>query len=67
MAKRVAERELTDRNWDQEDEVEEVHVYFVDMSTREPVYSIITLSNSYTKVFAQLTVSLICDSLASII
>lgn len=57
MAKRVAERELTDRNWDQEDEVEEVHVYFVDMSTREPVYSIITLSNSCTKVFAQLTVT----------
>lgn len=57
MAKRVAERELTDRNWDQEDEVEEVHVYFVDMPTREPVYSIITLSNSYTKVFAQLTVT----------
>lgn len=57
MAKRVAERELTDRNWDQEDEVEEVHVYFVDISTREPVYSIITLSNSYTKVFTQLTVT----------
>lgn len=26
MSKRVAERELTDRNWDQEDEVEEVSV-----------------------------------------
>lgn len=24
MAKRVAEKELTDRNWDEEDEVEEV-------------------------------------------
>lgn len=24
MAKRIAEKELTDRNWDQEDEVEEV-------------------------------------------
>lgn len=24
MAKRIAEKELTDRNWDQEDEAEEV-------------------------------------------
>lgn len=63
MAKRVAERELTDRNWDQEDEVEEVHVYYVDMSTREPFSSIIILSTIYKKFFTQL----IWDSLALII
>lgn len=39
MAKRVAERELTDRNWDQEDDVEEVQ--YLDMSTRKPIPSII--------------------------
>lgn len=26
MAKRIAEKELTDRNWDQEDEAEEVKI-----------------------------------------
>lgn len=29
MAKRIAEKELTDRNWDQEDEAEEVKVVFL--------------------------------------
>mgnify|MGYP001625900217 CR=1 FL=1 len=31
MAKRIAEKELTDRNWDQEDEAEEVklHIRFL--------------------------------------
>lgn len=28
MAKRIAEKELTDRNWDQEDEAEEVRNNF---------------------------------------
>ena len=28
MAKRIAEKELTDRNWDQEDEAEEVKSAF---------------------------------------
>lgn len=28
MAKRIAEKELTDRNWDQEDEAEEVKSTF---------------------------------------
>ena len=28
MAKRIAEKELTDRNWDQEDEAEEVKSSF---------------------------------------
>lgn len=28
MAKRIAEKELTDRNWDQEDEAEEVNDTF---------------------------------------
>lgn len=27
MAKRIAEKELTDRNWDQEDEAEEVRLH----------------------------------------
>lgn len=30
MAKRIAEKELTDRNWDQEDEAEEVR-YILDL------------------------------------
>lgn len=51
MAKRVAERELTDRNWDQEDDVEEVQ--YLDMSTRKPIPSII-LFNIYWKRFTQL-------------
>lgn len=51
MAKRVAERELTDRNWDQEDDVEEVQ--YLDMSTRKPIPSII-LFNIYWKHFTQL-------------
>lgn len=51
MAKRVAERELTDRNWDQEDDVEEVQ--YLDMSTRKPIPSII-LFNIYRKRFTQL-------------
>ena len=29
MAKRIAEKELTDRNWDQEDEAEEVKSSFL--------------------------------------
>jgi hypothetical protein len=29
MAKRIAEKELTDRNWDQEDETEEVKKQFL--------------------------------------
>lgn len=29
MAKRIAEKELTDRNWDQEDEAEEVKSFLL--------------------------------------
>lgn len=29
MAKRIAEKELTDRNWDQEDEAEEVNLDYI--------------------------------------
>lgn len=31
MAKRIAEKELTDRNWDQEDEAEEVKYALVSL------------------------------------
>lgn len=33
MAKRIAEKELTDRNWDQEDEAEEVNYALVSPYT----------------------------------
>lgn len=35
MAKRIAEKELTDRNWDQEDEAEEVF-YTLDSTISGP-------------------------------
>ena len=35
MAKRIAEKELTDRNWDQEDEAEEVK-YTLDSTPPHP-------------------------------
>lgn len=34
MAKRIAEKELTDRNWDQEDEAEEVRSFPRTISCR---------------------------------
>lgn len=38
MAKRIAEKELTDRNWDQEDEAEEVK-YTLGATLRTPADS----------------------------
>lgn len=39
MAKRIAEKELTDRNWDQEDEAEEVR-YTLDPAPTPPLQAV---------------------------